>query len=152
MEHIEWITENGCEYTKNIDVKLYAKWIEEGETDCSLIMVPVGRSIQVNYVANNGTIIPSSRVCPGCPASDEKLPVPTKEGYVFAGWYYDSEFTKIVSGEKVSNVDYMITEIIDGCPVTGASDVTLYAKWTVEHKYNCDMLETPVGGVINVNY
>jgi uncharacterized repeat protein (TIGR02543 family) len=45
------------------------------------------------------------------------LPTPTKSGYTFRGWYYDSDFT---------------SEALAGDPLTG--DVTLYAKWSEKNK------------------
>jgi len=48
-------------------------------------------------------------------SEDITLPTPTKEGYTFAGWYNNPEFT----GEKVTVVDTAIN-----------SNVTVYAKWS----------------------
>ena len=45
------------------------------------------------------------------------LPIPTKSGYTFLGWYYDSDFTN---------------EALAGDPLT--SDVILYAKWGEKNK------------------
>ena len=47
-------------------------------------------------------------------SEDITLPTPTKDGYTFAGWYNNPEFT----GEKVTVVDTAIN-----------SNVTVYAKW-----------------------
>ncbi|HPT88955.1 MAG TPA: InlB B-repeat-containing protein, partial [Bacilli bacterium] len=43
------------------------------------------------------------------------LPTPTRDGYVFLGWYLDSEF----SGEPVTKI-------------TEAKNITVYAKWISE--------------------
>lgn len=42
---------------------------------------------------------------------------PTKDGYIFGGWYYDSELKNEFKAEKLKDN-----------PIT--SDITLYAKWT----------------------
>ena len=46
-----------------------------------------------------------------------ELPIPTKSGYTFLGWYYDSDFTN---------------EAFAGDPLSG--DVVLYAKWGEKNK------------------
>ena len=144
VKHIEWVNENGCEYTKNVDVTLYAKWVSDEEVKFNCPIPPSGGSIRISYVTNNGSVIEPSHLCTGCAPTNEKLPVPTKEGYIFAGWYYDEEYTKVVSGDYVGNVDYMVTKNVDGCIITAASDVTLYAKWVAaEIKMSCPV---PVNG------
>ncbi|MGM9830999.1 MAG: Ig domain-containing protein [Paludibacteraceae bacterium] len=52
---------------------------------------------------------------PERPTEATELPVPTREGYVFAGWYNNAEFT----GEAITTVD-------------ATTKGTLYAKWEVE--------------------
>ena len=47
----------------------------------------------------------------------DPLPIPTKEGYTFVRWYYDSSFTQIANA---------------GDPLTG--DVILYAKWSLTNE------------------
>lgn len=54
------------------------------------------------------------------PATVIKLANPTREGYTFAGWYLDAEFT--------SRKQTTITK-------TQYSDITLYAKWTPNKYY-----------------
>ena len=55
-----------------------------------------------------------STTLPERPIEATELPVPTREGYVFAGWYNNAEFT----GEAVTTVD-------------ANTKGTLYAKWLV---------------------
>ena len=52
---------------------------------------------------------------PERPTEATELPIPTREGYVFAGWYNNAEFT----GEAITTVD-------------ATTKGTLYAKWEVE--------------------
>lgn len=66
------------------------------------------------------------------------LPTPVKVGYVFEGWYFDSDYTKPYE---------------DGSLYMYMSDVTLYAKWTREEftqngiyqiEYSLEILEDTV--------
>ncbi len=52
---------------------------------------------------------------PERPTEATELPIPTREGYVFAGWYNNAEFT----GEAITTVD-------------ATTKGTLYAKWEAE--------------------
>lgn len=79
------------------NVTLYAKWQLNTYT--------------VTYNSNGGSSIPKTSDVTQLP---NPLPIPTKSGYTFEGWYYDSDFTN---------------EAFAGDPLT--SDVTLYAKWEV---------------------
>ena len=79
------------------NVTLYAKWQLNTYT--------------VTYNSNGGSSIPQTSNATQLP---NPLPTPTKSGYTFEGWYYDSDFTN---------------EAFAGDPLT--SDVTLYAKWEV---------------------
>jgi uncharacterized repeat protein (TIGR02543 family) len=77
------------------DVTLYAKWILNTYT--------------ITYNSNGGSSVPQTSNATQLP---NPLPIPTKSGYTFLGWYYDSSFTNAaVAGDSLS------------------SDVTLYAKW-----------------------
>jgi uncharacterized repeat protein (TIGR02543 family) len=68
---------------------------------------PSGYTITFN--SNGGTTIADIEEATELP---DPLPTPTKSGYTFSGWFYDSDFTN---------------EALAGDPLT--SDVTLYAKW-----------------------
>jgi uncharacterized repeat protein (TIGR02543 family) len=63
----------------------------------------------ITFETNGGTAIPDIEEATELP---DPLPTPTKSGYTFLGWYYDSAFTQIATaGDTIE------------------SDVTLYAKW-----------------------
>jgi uncharacterized repeat protein (TIGR02543 family) len=84
-------------YTATEDVTLYAKWDAE--------------TYRITYDYNDGT---------GSPAFEDytvggsaiTLPVPTRTGYTFAGWFEDEALTTAATD-----------------PYTATEDVTLYAKW-----------------------
>jgi len=64
----------------------------------------------VSYNTNGGNAISATVDVNALP---NPLPTPTKEGYNFSGWYYDSAFTTLaVAGAAIDN------------------DIVLYAKWT----------------------
>lgn len=66
-------------------------------------------SCTIKLNANGGTLLNNVTVKRGQKA---ELPVPTRSGYVFAGWYLDSKFTTPFDADTVINRNY-----------------TLYAKW-----------------------
>ena len=100
-------------------------------------------SIDVLYVANGGTFFDGSDALQGVTDGDgvARQPLaPTREGYTFAGWTYDSKGTDPVDFSK---------------PVQGGGDhVTFYAQWTKdkgtdvdENKNVKDVLYFANGGV-----
>ena len=66
-------------------------------------------SCTIKLNANGGTLLNNVTVKRGQKA---ELPVPTRSGYVFAGWYLDNNFTTPFDADTVINRNY-----------------TLYAKW-----------------------
>ncbi|WP_264990082.1 InlB B-repeat-containing protein [Lysinibacillus piscis] len=79
---------------------LYAKWLH----------TPVMNT--VSFEVNGGSPMPNQSVVHGNKVA-EPIPVPTKAGYIFNGWYINSALTQIF------NSNTLIT-----------ADITLYAKWT----------------------
>lgn len=80
------------------DLTLYAKWL-----------IPY----TISFESNEGSVVDAQTVNEGVKAMAPAPP--TKDGYVFSGWYSDSELMNA----------YNFTTMV----VTG--DLTLYAKWTV---------------------
>lgn len=72
----------------------------------------------ITYVLNGGTN-PENPITQYRIIDDDLLPIPTKEGYKFAGWYDDEDF----DGERK----------FDASDLEG--NVTLYAKWKSENAY-----------------
>lgn len=84
----------------------------------------------VTFDTNGGTVIPSQSINNGSKAT---IPTsPTKEGYVFAGWYIDESCT---------------TEYNFNTPVT--NNITLYAKWDISTKYYTIIFESNGGSAID---
>lgn len=81
------------------DLTLYAKWM---------------RSYTMNFNSNGGSEIPDQTVYEGMKSEEPKSP--TRDEYVFGGWFSDKDLTK--------GYDFA-TEIVKG-------NITLYAKWTVD--------------------
>ena len=114
-------------------VTFYAQWNMDVEAN----------SIDVLYVANGGTFFDGNETLQGVTDGDgvARQPLaPTREGYTFAGWTYDSKGTDPVDFSK---------------PVQGGGDhVTFYAQWTKdkgtdvdENKNVKDVLYFANGGV-----
>ena len=106
-------------------------------------MVVEANSIDVLYAANGGTFFDGNETLQGVTDGDgvARQPLaPTREGYTFAGWTYDSKGTDPVDFSK---------------PVQGGGDhVTFYAQWTKdkgtdvdENKNVKDVLYFANGGV-----
>ncbi|WP_180339382.1 InlB B-repeat-containing protein, partial [Peptoniphilus catoniae] len=87
--------------TINTDITLYAKWTQNAPT-----------SYTVTFNTNGGSAVASQTITAGGHVT--KPTDPTKDGYTFAGWYKDAEFT--------TPFDF-VNETIN-------TDTTIYAKWT----------------------
>ena len=75
--------------TIGYDHVLYAQW--------------TGDNITVTFDANGGTVSPSSKTVQRGMAYGS-LPVPTRSGYLFAGWYTAASGGTKVSGRPTANV------------------------------------------------
>ena len=108
---------------------LFAQWTEDKGAD-----VDENKNVKdVLYFANGGVFFDGNVTLQGVTDSDgvARQPLaPTREGYTFAGWTYDSEGTDPVDFSK---------------PVQGGGDhVTFYAQWTKN--------ETPAVETHKVNF
>ena len=108
---------------------LFAQWTEDKGAD-----VDENKNVKdVLYFANGGVFFDGNVTLQGVTDSDgvARQPLaPTREGYTFAGWTYDSEGTEPVDFTK---------------PVQGGGDhVTFYAQWTKN--------ETPAVQTHKVNF
>ena len=71
------------------------------------------RKYSLKYDTNEGSPISSERKSRKWTKDFEDLPVPTRKGYAFAGWYYNEELTKKVEDDVAVDT----------------TTVILYAKW-----------------------
>lgn len=77
----------------------------------TLMVVACAQStITIKYETNGGSAIDSNKIILD-DLDKFDLPTPTKEGYQFAGWYFDIELNNEFKADNVKN------------------DITLYAKW-----------------------
>ena len=116
---------DGCEQPGH--VTLYAKW--EKIENC----MSGGYAMYVRYQTNGGQeekndfIVVNSNII-------KKLPIPKKDGYVFAGWYYDKELTDRVTTNILPKLKKDKKTDANGCAMYG--DITLYAKWINKSVYD----------------
>jgi len=94
------------------NVTLYAQWTVNAPTTGggdNPILPPA--KVKISLYTNGGTVIKPIEITPNTKVSD--LPVPTREGYRFEGWYQDEALTKQWREATVVK-----------------EDTSLYAKWT----------------------
>ena len=115
---------NGC-YIPDGKVTLYAKWTKiEYNIECPNY---TGGSFELIYETNGGNKLENTKVCRGCAVYSD-LPTPTKSGYIFDGWYYDSALTKKVETKNTSDIKVSKKYDKNNCHI-GYKNVTLYPKW-----------------------
>ena len=98
------VVQNWRSYTSinnNIKEQTFAFYIIKGEVPDNVY--------SITYNTNGGNTISPATDLTAIPST---LPIPTKEGYNFAGWYTDAALT---------------TPVVTGTPLT--DNITLYAKW-----------------------
>ena len=135
----------GANPTKEQDDRytyVFDKWVPEltsvtGPATYKATYTSTSRVYQVTLNVNDGTI--GENVTDYTYGTAVTLPVPTKNGYKFEGWYDNAEFTGVA-----------VTEI--SAAATG--DKTYYAKWVAEQytiTFNTDggaFVETPISSYI----
>ena len=98
----------GDKLTVNGAITFTAQWSKDSSHDDD------DYDYTLRYVTNGGKAISSESKSRSWVKDYEDLPVPTRVGYRFNGWYYDTKLTKAVTGDvQVSS-----------------RTVTLYAGWT----------------------
>ena len=135
----------GATSTKEQDDRytyVFDKWVPEltsvtGPATYKATYTSTSRVYRVTLNVNDGTI--GENVTDYTYGTAVTLPVPTKNGYKFEGWYDNAEFTGVA-----------VTEI--SAAATG--DKTYYAKWVAEQytiTFNTDggaFVETPISSYI----
>lgn len=124
VKYTQEYDENKC--TKNTYVNLYAKWLPISKPP-AVECFDGGTEFTIIYNTNGGNKIANYSKCGGCAPTNTKLPTPTRKGYEFVGWYYDSKFKKKVNTKYANEVEYTKYYDENGCPAS--KPVNLYAKW-----------------------
>ena len=101
-------------------VTLQASYTYGGVTKTATKTVTVNiKTVAITFNANGGAVSPATKTYTAY-AAYGTLPVPTREGFKFTGW-----FTEPVDGEMM----------MEESEVESASAQTLYARWEPTHKY-----------------
>ena len=134
--------DDGCE-KGYADVTLYAKWEEVTCPEYS------GEGIIIRFNTYGGSNIENIKLCPNCTYAEGEIPtapVPTKDGYVFQGWFYDKDFIVQFMGEDLTviNKEPILDE--NEC-ITAYENITLYAKFTMAE----DTAPAVVNNIYNYN-
>ncbi len=119
LDYEQLFDDNEC--AQFVTVNLYAKWnkLEENDEPIS------SKKIIIFYDSKGGSIVVPDILYSGS-IGNTSIVVPTREGYIFSGWYYDEKYTMKV------NVEY-VEQIHNEASNNGFNDsVTLYAKWEEE--------------------
>jgi uncharacterized repeat protein (TIGR02543 family) len=97
----------------SVATTLYAKWS--------------ARSVDVTFNSNGGSTVPSTTGSYSGVLATAPTP-PSKPGYVFQGWYYDTELTKVFSfgvAGTVLDASHGVTNDVNNA----AASLILYAGW-----------------------
>ncbi len=118
---------NGCIQTTNVN--LYAKWtkINSGNGGEPKNCPIPGNTFEVKYHTYTDVRYNSYTHCTSCVPEKVQIPIPEREGYKFAGWYYNEAFTDKVETDDVSKVEYIQEYDENAC--TKLTTVNLYARW-----------------------
>ena len=114
---------NGC-YIPDNKVTLYAKWSKK--TTTKTCNTKVNNKFTLTYKVSNSQNL-TKEICVGCSDNPAIIDL-ERNGYVFAGWYYDSGLTKKVETENTGNIKVTKKYDKNNCHI-GYKDVTLYPKW-----------------------
>ena len=114
---------NGC-YIPDNKVTLYAKWSKK--TTTKTCNTKVNNKFTLTYKVSNSQNL-TKEICVGCSDNPAILDL-ERNGYVFAGWYYDSALTKKVETENTSDIKVSKKYDKNNCHI-GYKNVTLYPKW-----------------------
>ena len=114
---------NGC-YIPDNKVTLYAKWSKK--TTTKTCNTKVNNKFTLTYKVSSSQNL-TKEICVGCGDNPAIINL-ERNGYVFAGWYYDSALTKKVETESTGNIKVTKKYDKNNCHI-GYKDVTLYPKW-----------------------
>ena len=121
--------DNGCPvsiHNVNIYAKIQQLYGSNGTGACNAV---TGAGIDVTYKFGDGREDLTQRWLTGMAPGYNQILTPTREGYIFDGWYLDQSYLYSYNDLGVpiySNPYYCKTD------EPSLEDVTLYAKWTSE--------------------
>ena len=88
-----------------------------------------GGSFNLIFDTDGGVEIPTMSICIACsPDSYQDLPIPTKDGFKFMGWFTDREFTNRITFTNTSEFKSVPKYDDNNCMI-GYDDITIHAKW-----------------------
>ena len=100
--------------------------LKEKRENCSPIS---GGRFHISFETNGGEDLEIMGVGIGIsPDSYQDLPNPSRDGYTFDGWYYDSELTNKVNTKSTRDISPVAEYDKNKC-FKGYKTITLYAKW-----------------------
>ena len=115
---VGWYDNSGCTGTPVTQIGIgntenktfYAKWTKDQEV--------IGGSYTVIHNTNGGSQIADKTVSIGtAPGANGAIPTPTRQGYIFDGWYLESTYeTRITQYDSIGGSE--------------GQTITIYAKWT----------------------
>lgn len=115
----------------NVDVEIIKRAIEIGSFDGDIPAIKPIYKYTITFDSNGGSTVPNGSAITYDKVSEPT--VPTKEGYMFQGWYLDEEFY---------NFNSSIT-----------SDITLVAKWDpIVYEINYDKNASDATGVMESSF
>lgn len=120
-EDITIIPDNGGCNVNSGHAYLYAKWEKTSDID-----------ITINFNTSTSDKVEPLNICSTCSKSSVSLPVLTKDGYVFLGWYAESELINKVDITNNKSKDIyeklvLQAKVNENYPERSYS--TLYARW-----------------------
>lgn len=88
-----------------------------------------GGSFNLIFDTAGGDSIDSMSICISCnPDSYKDIPIPTKDGYKFLGWYTDREYTNMITSTNTKDFK-SVPKYDDYKCMIGYEDMTIHAKW-----------------------
>lgn len=112
MQFTGWVTSDGRNFSASVqvddDMSIYGTW------ECSITFDPTG-----------GAVTPTTKTA--VYKQPTELPIPTKHGFQFMGWYSDVEYSQEYGSNNGTGTLYVseVTEM--------PGNIVLYAKWECLH-------------------
>lgn len=127
----------------NVESHRRSMSVPNGYNEVVLTSKWISTDMKVIYNLNGGTGA-STGVASG-ENNEVKLSKPTKNGYIFTGWYYDEALTKKVQSDYIIELEFQVERGMSYGPNSGIisdyKDLNLYAGWEtvdeIEEEYFC---------------